>query len=48
MPAVRFLQSSNPYFPCTDYVTFEQAKPDAILKKLRDFNEALGDDHAHR
>lgn len=42
------VSSSNPYFPCTDYVTFEQAKPDAILKKLRDFNEALGADHAHR
>jgi len=40
--------SSNPYFPCTEYVTFDQAKPDAILKKLCDLNEALAPDHAHR
>lgn len=39
---------SNPYFPCTEYVSFDQAKPDAILKKLYDFNDALSADHAHK
>ena len=41
-------QTTNPFFPCTEYVTFDQAKPDAILKKLGELNDALSADHQHK
>ena len=41
-------QVTNPYFPCTEYVTFDQAKPEAIMKKLRELNDGLPADNTHK
>jgi len=40
--------TANAFFPCTDYVVFDQAKPEAICKKLKELNDSLEADHAHR
>jgi len=38
----------SPYFPCREFVVFDQAKPEAISKKLRELNDKIPADDQHK